>query len=127
MERNLSQSVEVPLACPTVHIRTELVELSWHLLLYPPGDYLVKKWGFVLNNPKAHSRARRRAIIAFARQLLDAARLRFGLRGVFANCTGETNDPKDLCHAGSSNSPRCHASVPPAHPRKKRRRLRRVI
>ena len=67
MKRSLSRSVEVQVARPTVHIRTELVELSWRFLLYQPDDYLLKKWGFVLNNPKAHSRARKRAIIAFAR------------------------------------------------------------
>ena len=62
-------------------LRTELVELSWRFLLYQPDYYLVKKWGFVLNNPKAHSRARRRAIIAFARQLLvDLWRWKTGRR-----------------------------------------------
>ena len=62
-------------------LRTELVELSWRLLLYPPDDYLVKKWGFVRNSPKAHSRARKRAIIAFARQLLlDLWRWKTGRR-----------------------------------------------
>jgi len=39
-------------------------------LLYQPNYYLVKKWKSVLLNPKAHARARKRAIIAFARQLL---------------------------------------------------------
>ena len=62
-------------------LRTELVELSWRFLLYPADDYLVKKWGFVLNNPQAQSRARRRAIIAFARQLLvDLWRWKTGRR-----------------------------------------------
>ena len=50
--------------------RTDLVELAWRLLLYQPNYYLVKKWKSVLLNPKAHVRARKRAIIAFARQLL---------------------------------------------------------
>jgi len=51
-------------------LRTDLVELAWRLLLYQPNYYLVKKWKAVLLNPKAHRRARKRAIIAFARQLL---------------------------------------------------------
>jgi transposase len=51
-------------------LRTDLVELAWRLLLYQPNYYLVKKWKAVLLNPKAHARARKRAIIAFARQLL---------------------------------------------------------
>ena len=40
------------------------------VLRYQPNYYLVKKWKAVLLNPKAHARARKRAIIAFARQLL---------------------------------------------------------
>lgn len=51
-------------------LRTDLVELAWRMLLYQPKYYLVKKWKPVLLNPKAHARARKRAIIAFARQLL---------------------------------------------------------
>lgn len=51
-------------------LRTALVELSWRLLLYQPHYYLVQKWRPVLLNPRAHRRARKRAIVAFARQLL---------------------------------------------------------
>ena len=51
-------------------LRTDLVELAWRLLLFQPKYYLVKKWKPVLLNPQAHARARKRAIIAFARQLL---------------------------------------------------------
>ena len=51
-------------------LRTELVELAWRLLLYQPGYYLVQKWKHILLNPKAHVRARKRAIVAFSRQLL---------------------------------------------------------
>jgi len=51
-------------------LRTDLVELAWRTLLYQPNYYLVQKWKAVLLNPKAHARARKRAIIAFARQLL---------------------------------------------------------
>jgi transposase len=62
-------------------LRTELVELSWRLLLYQPDYYLVKKWHPILLNPKAHRRARKRAIIAFARQLLiDLWRWKTGRR-----------------------------------------------
>ena len=50
-------------------LRTALVELSWRLLLYQPRYYLVQKWQPILLNPKAHRRARKRAIVAFARQL----------------------------------------------------------
>ena len=51
-------------------LRTELVELAWRLLLYQPQYYLVQKWKHILLNSKAHVRARKRAIVAFARQLL---------------------------------------------------------
>jgi transposase len=62
-------------------LRTDLVELAWRLLLYQPNYYLVKKWKAVLLNPKAHRRARKRAIIAFARQLLiDLWRWKTGQR-----------------------------------------------
>jgi len=62
-------------------LRTDLVELAWRLLLYQPQYYLVKKWKAVLLNPKAHRRARKRAIIAFARQLLiDLWRWKTGKR-----------------------------------------------
>jgi len=62
-------------------LRTDLVELAWRTLLYQPNYYLVKKWKAVLLNPKAHARARKRAIIAFARQLLiDLWRWKTGKR-----------------------------------------------
>jgi transposase len=62
-------------------LRTDLVELAWRTLLYQPDYYLVKKWKAVLLNPKAHARARKRAIIAFARQLLiDLWRWKTGRR-----------------------------------------------
>jgi len=78
-------------------LRTDLVELlaecqpggvptwrstsSWRLLLYQPKYYLVNKWKAILLNPKAHRRARKRAIIAFARQLfIDLWRWKTGRR-----------------------------------------------
>lgn len=47
-----------------------LVECAWRLLLHQPEYWLVKKWRGVLLNPKVHSRRRKQAIVAFARQLL---------------------------------------------------------
>jgi len=51
-------------------LSTCLVECAWRMLIYQPDYWLVKKWAGVLLNPKAHSRRRRQAIVAFARQLL---------------------------------------------------------
>ncbi|MBX3732412.1 MAG: IS110 family transposase [Verrucomicrobiae bacterium] len=63
------------------HLRTERVELAWRILLFQPDYYLVRKWHPVLLNPKAHARARKRAIVAFARQLLvDLWRWKTGRR-----------------------------------------------
>ncbi|HWT80700.1 MAG TPA: transposase, partial [Candidatus Methylomirabilis sp.] len=62
-------------------LRTALVELAWRMLLYQPGYYLVQKWRAVLLNPQAHRRARKRAIVAFARQLfIDLWRWQTGRR-----------------------------------------------
>lgn len=47
-----------------------LVECAWRMVWQQPGYWLVKKWAPVLSNPKVHSRRRRQAIVAFARQLL---------------------------------------------------------
>ncbi len=47
-----------------------LVECAWRLLLSQPKYWLVNKWRHVLLNPKAHTRRRKQAIVAFARQLL---------------------------------------------------------
>jgi len=62
-------------------LRTALVELSWRLLLYQPQYYLVQKWKPILLNSKAHRRPRKRAIVAFARQLfIDLWRWKTGRR-----------------------------------------------
>jgi len=62
-------------------LRTALVERSWWLLLYQPQYYLVQKWKPILLNPKAHRRTRKRAIVAFARQLfIDLWRWKTGRR-----------------------------------------------
>jgi len=47
-----------------------LIECSWRMLLSQPDYWLVKKWHAVLLNPKVHLRRRKKAIVAFARQLL---------------------------------------------------------
>ncbi|MBX3733414.1 MAG: hypothetical protein KF791_12560 [Verrucomicrobiae bacterium] len=60
-------------------LRTERVELAWRILLFQPRYYLVRKWHPVLLNPKAHARARKRAIVAFARQLLVCQSLNLSL------------------------------------------------
>src|ERR1035438_6354587 len=51
-------------------LSTSLVECAWRLVLQQPDYWLVKKWRHVLLNPKVHVRRRKRAIVAFARQLL---------------------------------------------------------
>lgn len=47
-----------------------LVECAWRMVLKQKDYWLVKKWAHVLLNPKVHARRRKRAIVAFARQLL---------------------------------------------------------
>lgn len=47
-----------------------LIECAWRMLAYQRDYWLVKKWSKVLLNPHAHVRQRKRAIVAFARQLL---------------------------------------------------------
>jgi transposase len=47
-----------------------LVECAWRMVSKQPDYWLVKKWGKVLLNDKAHARRRKQAIVAFARQLL---------------------------------------------------------
>lgn len=49
-------------------LRVALVEAAWRLLAYQSDYWLVKKWKHILGNPKAHTRQRKRAIVAFARQ-----------------------------------------------------------
>jgi transposase len=51
-------------------LSTALVECAWRMLCYQPDYWLVKKWSAVLLNRQAHVRGRKRAIVAFARQLL---------------------------------------------------------
>jgi transposase len=62
-----------------VRLRTALVELAWRLVLWQRECQLVKKWWPVVGNPKATRAARKKAIVAIARQLaVDLWRWRTG-------------------------------------------------
>jgi len=62
-----------------VRLRTALIELAWRLVVWPPDCALVKKWGHVFGNPKATKAARKKAIVAMARQMaVDLWRWRTG-------------------------------------------------
>jgi len=49
-------------------LRTVLVEMAWRMVRYQPDYWLSKKWAAVLKD-KTHRRNRKRAIVAYARQL----------------------------------------------------------
>jgi transposase len=60
-------------------LRTALVEMAWRLVLWQPECKLVRKWRPVMGNPKATKGARKKAIVAIARQLaVDVWRWRTG-------------------------------------------------
>jgi transposase len=60
-------------------LRTALVEMAWRMALWQPDCKLVKKWRPVLGNPKATKGARKKAIVAIARQMaVDLWRWRTG-------------------------------------------------
>jgi transposase len=62
-------------------LRVVLVEAAWRLVIYQPQCPMIQRWRSVLLNPDAHKRARKRAIIAVARQLfVDLWRWRTGRR-----------------------------------------------
>lgn len=62
-----------------VRLRTALVELAWRMVLWQPDCHLVKKWRGVLGNAKATRAARKKAVVAIARQLaVDLWRWRTG-------------------------------------------------
>jgi len=62
-----------------VRLRTALIELAWRFVLWQPDCKLVKKWSPVLGNRKATKAARKKAIVAIARQLaVDLWRWRTG-------------------------------------------------
>lgn len=52
-----------------VRLRTALVELAWRMVVYQPQSKLVQKWRPVFGNPRATAGARKKAIVAMARQL----------------------------------------------------------
>jgi transposase len=52
-----------------VRLRTALVVLAWRLVAWQPDCKLVKKWWPVFGNPKASRAARKKAIVAVARQM----------------------------------------------------------
>lgn len=65
-----------------VRLRTALVELAWRMLLWQPQSKLVQKWWPVLGAPRATKAARKKAIVAMARQLaIDLWRWRTGKVG----------------------------------------------
>ena len=62
-----------------VRLRTALVELAWRMVLWQPQSRLAKKWERVMHNPKATRGARKKAVVAIARQLaVDMWRWRTG-------------------------------------------------
>lgn len=62
-----------------VRLRTALVELAWRLVVWQRDSALVKKWWGVFGNPKATKAARKKAIVALARQMaVDLWRWRTG-------------------------------------------------
>ena len=62
-----------------VRLRTALVELAWRLVVWQRDCVLVKKWWPVLGHPKATRAAKKKAIVAVARQMaVDLWRWRTG-------------------------------------------------
>ena len=52
-----------------VRLRTALIELAWRWVMWQPQCVLVRRWSRVLYAPKATRAARKKAIVAIARQL----------------------------------------------------------
>ena len=62
-----------------VRLRTALIELAWRLVLWQRECQLVKKWWPVLGHAKASKAAKKKAIVAMARQMaVDLWRWRTG-------------------------------------------------
>ncbi len=60
-------------------LRAALIELAWRLVLWQPQSMLVRKWERVLGNVRATRAARKKAIVAIARQMaVDLWRWRTG-------------------------------------------------
>jgi len=52
------------------HLSSCVVECAWRMLRHQPGYWLVKKWRASYLRAETHLRRRKRAIVAFARQML---------------------------------------------------------
>lgn len=51
-------------------LRTALIEMAWRMVLHQPDYWLTKKWAPILGpKAKTHQRSRKKAIVAYARQL----------------------------------------------------------
>lgn len=62
-----------------VRLRTALVELAWRLIAWQPQSKLVRKWWPILGAVRATKAARKKAIVAIARQMaVDLWRWRTG-------------------------------------------------
>jgi transposase len=62
-----------------VRLRTALIELAWRLVVWQRDSALVNKWWHVFGNPKAAKAAKKKAIVAMARQMaVDLWRWRTG-------------------------------------------------
>jgi transposase len=62
-----------------VRLRTALVELGWRMVVWQPDCKLVRKWWHVFGNVKASKAARKKAVVAVARQMaVDLWRWRTG-------------------------------------------------
>ena len=62
-----------------VRLRTALVELAWRLVVWQRDCALVRKWWHVFGNPRATKAAKKKAIVALARQMaVDLWRWRTG-------------------------------------------------
>ena len=62
-----------------VRLRTALIELAWRLVIWQGQSKLVRRWWPLLGNPKASRAARKKAIVAIARQMaVDLWRWRTG-------------------------------------------------
>lgn len=62
-----------------VRLRTALIELAWRLVVWQPQCPLVRKWWPILGRPGVAKGARKKAIVAIARQLaVDLWRWRTG-------------------------------------------------
>ncbi|MDF1756670.1 MAG: transposase, partial [Verrucomicrobiales bacterium] len=50
-------------------VRAMLVEMVWRMIRWQPNYHALRKWAPVLQNPKASAAARKKAVVAVARQL----------------------------------------------------------